>query len=257
MSTPDIFSLAGKTALITGASGSLGTRFGQTLARAGASVILAARDSGRVAQQVEALCSEGFRAVGMRLDVTDPAQIEVAFAGIATDFGGGLDILVNNAGILHSGRFIDESDEEFARLYATNVMGAVSVARRAASAMIARKGGCIINIVSTAGLRAPAMLSTYGSSKAALLHLTQVMALEMAGKGIRVNALCPGNIESEMHSQLAAKGFDERIRERIPQRRLGTPADLDGALLLLASDAGRYMTGSCVVVDGGQTLSWQ
>lgn len=257
MDASDIFSLQGQAALVTGASGAIGARFARVLARAGARVYLAARDAARVQPHVDALLAEGLQAAALRLDVTDPAQVEAAFETMETELGQGLDIVVNNAGILHAARFIDETHEGFARLYATNVMGAAAVARRAVRGMQQRRSGSIVNIASTAGLRAPSMLSSYGSSKAALVHLTQAMALELAAKGIRVNALCPGNIESDMHQQLAEHGFDQKIRERIPQRRLGRPEDLDGALLLLASDAGRYITGAVLPVDGGQALSWQ
>lgn len=116
--------------------------------------------------------------------------------------------------------------------------------------------GSIINVASTAGLRAGATMASYGASKAALMHLTRIAALELAGKGVRVNTLCPGNFDSDMQKVFEEKGFTETLLRRTPQRRFGKPGDLDGALLLLASDAGRYMTGAVVTVDGGQSLSW-
>jgi NAD(P)-dependent dehydrogenase (short-subunit alcohol dehydrogenase family) len=114
----------------------------------------------------------------------------------------------------------------------------------------------IINVTSTSGLRAGGLLSSYGASKAGLLQLTRIMALELAHKGVRVNALCPGNFETDMHDVFRDGGLEDNLLKRIPQRRFGKPADLDGPALLLASDAGRYMTGAVIVVDGGQTLSW-
>jgi NAD(P)-dependent dehydrogenase (short-subunit alcohol dehydrogenase family) len=128
------------------------------------------------------------------------------------------------------------------------------VAQEAARRMVKRRSGVIVNIASTAGLRAGGSLSSYCASKAALIHLTHVMALELAGKGIRVNAICPGNIETDM--QAALKDFEEALIKRTPMRRFGKPEDLDGVSLLLAADAGRYITGAAIPVDGGQVLTW-
>jgi NAD(P)-dependent dehydrogenase (short-subunit alcohol dehydrogenase family) len=122
--------------------------------------------------------------------------------------------------------------------------------------MVGSGGGAIINVASTAGLRAAGYLSSYATSKAALIHLSEVMALELAHKNVRVNALCPGNIETDMHQTFTDNDLEESILKRIPQRRFGKPDDLDGAVLLMASDAGRYMTGATVTIDGGQALSW-
>ena len=252
-----MFDLTGKTALITGASGDLGGHFAEVLANAGATVILAGRNLAKLEQRVAKLKAGGKTAFALRMDVSDPKAIEAAFQAIDIDLKLELDILVNNAGVMHMARFVDETEEGFAEIFATNVHGAVAVARCAARRMAKRRSGCIVNIASTAGLRTPGMLSSYGASKATLIHITQTMALELASRGVRVNAICPGNIESEMHGAQAAAGFDELIKSRIPMRRLGQVADLDGPLLLLTSDAGRYMTGASVVVDGGQTLSWQ
>jgi len=122
--------------------------------------------------------------------------------------------------------------------------------------MSALKRGCIVNVASTAGLRVGGFLASYGASKAALIHLSNIMALELAGKNIRVNALCPGNFETDIQNAFEEKGFTGNLIRRTPQRRFGKPEDLDGALLLLTSDAGRYMTGALITVDGGQSLSW-
>ncbi|MGO4764158.1 SDR family oxidoreductase [Cupriavidus sp. 2KB_3] len=132
--------------------------------------------------------------------------------------------------------------------------GAYLMAQEAARRMVQRGEGSIVNIASSSGLRAGGQMSSYGASKAALIHLTQIMALELAGKGVRVNAIAPGNIETDMHAEFA--GIEQGILKRIPMRRFGKPSDLDGAMLLLASDAGRYMTGAVIPVDGGQVLSW-
>jgi NAD(P)-dependent dehydrogenase (short-subunit alcohol dehydrogenase family) len=251
------FTLAGKTALITGASGDLGGYFAEVLAEAGAAAILAGRNTAKLDAKVERLIEQGREAFALRLDVADPAQIAAAFASIESDLGREVDILVNNAGVMHMKRFVDETDEGLREMFETNVLGAATVARVAAQRMARRRSGCIVNVASTAGLRHAGTLSSYGASKAALIHLTRTMALELASRGVRVNALCPGNIESGMSAAQSAAGFDELIKSRIPMRRLGQLDDLAGPLLLLASDAGRYMTGAALVVDGGQTLSWQ
>jgi NAD(P)-dependent dehydrogenase (short-subunit alcohol dehydrogenase family) len=122
--------------------------------------------------------------------------------------------------------------------------------------MLTAKRGSIVNVASTGGLRAGAFISAYAASKAGLIQLSRVMALELAGKNIRVNVLCPGNIDTDMQTTFTERGFKENMLRRTPMRRYGNPEDLDGAILLLASDAGRYMTGSVITVDGGQTLSW-
>jgi NAD(P)-dependent dehydrogenase (short-subunit alcohol dehydrogenase family) len=164
--------------------------------------------------------------------------------------------LINNAGILYTERFLSQKLEDMERIFDTNLKGAFLLAQRAAQSMAKGGSGSIINIASTSGLRAAGHLSSYGASKAALLQLTQTMALELARKGVRVNALCPGNFRTEMHLSLQENGLEENILQRIPMRKIGEVGQLDGAVLLLASDAGSYMTGSVVVVDGGQTLSW-
>lgn len=122
--------------------------------------------------------------------------------------------------------------------------------------MVAAKGGAIVQIASTAGLRAAGFLSSYAASKAGLLHLSQVMALELASRGVRVNTICPGNFETDMHQIFIEGGHADTLRKRIPQHRFGVAEDLDGAVLLLASDASRYITGAVLTVDGGQALAW-
>lgn len=142
------------------------------------------------------------------------------------------------------------------RVFDTNLKGAFLVAQEASRHMAARGSGSIINVASTSGLRAAGRLASYGAAKAGLLHLTSIMALELASKGVRVNALVPGNIDIDMQVQFEDAGLAEHIRGRIPQRRFGEMGDLDGASLLLASEAGRYITGAAIPVDGGQLLTW-
>jgi NAD(P)-dependent dehydrogenase (short-subunit alcohol dehydrogenase family) len=251
-----LFDLSGKVAFVAGASSGIGLHTARLFAQSGAFVVLAARRADRLDDAVSSLTADGYGAAAVSLDVTDSASIAPAWASAQDLTGQPVDILFNNAGVIYVERFIDQPLEEVTRIFDTNLKGNFLVAQEAARHMAARGSGCIINIASSSGLRAGGHMSSYGASKAGLIHLTRIMALELAGKGVRVNALAPGNIETEMHTHFADHGFDESIRKRIPLRRFGQPSDLDGATLLLASDAGRYITGAVLPVDGGQTLSW-
>jgi len=256
MNGNDIFTLAGRTALVTGASGGIGLHLAGVLARAGATVALAARRVDKIDRAVKELAAAGHRACGVYLDVTDRHTIEPAFVVAERELGSTIDLLVNNSGVIYLKPFIDQDASEISRIFDTNLKGAFLVAQVAARRMQPHGTGSIINVASTAGLRAAGLLSSYAASKAALIQMTQVMALELSPKGIRVNSLCPGNIETEMHETFAGAGLDTSLVRRIPQRRFGRLDDLDGATLLLASDAGRYITGAMIPVDGGQLLSW-
>jgi NAD(P)-dependent dehydrogenase (short-subunit alcohol dehydrogenase family) len=254
--TQSLFSLTGKTAFISGASGGIGLHIARVLAQAGAAVVLAARRVDKVQAEVANLRADGYRTCGVALDVTSLQSITEAWESAQEEIGAPIDILINNAGILYAERFLSQRLEDIERIFDTNLKGAFLLAQRAAQSMAKGGSGSIINIASTSGLRAAGHLSSYGASKAALLQLTQTMALELARKGVRVNALCPGNFRTEMHLSFQENGLEENILQRIPMRKIGEVGQLDGAVLLLASDAGSYMTGSVVVVDGGQTLSW-
>jgi NAD(P)-dependent dehydrogenase (short-subunit alcohol dehydrogenase family) len=252
----DIFSLQGRTAFVTGASAGLGLHIAGLLAAAGASVGLAARRLDAVEKAAEALIQQGLSAAAARVDLTNVETIAPAIESVETAFGRPIDILVNNAGVIHFAKFLDHDDEAVGRIIDTNFKGTFAVAREGARRMAAAGGGSIINVASSSGLRTPGFLAAYASSKAALIHLSEVMALELASKNIRVNVICPGNFVTDMHQIFADRSVDEGIVKRIPQKRFGQAPDLDGPMLLLASDAGRYMTGATLKVDGGQTLSW-
>lgn len=252
----DRLSVRGRVALVSGASSGLGLHIAQLLASEGACVALAARRLDRVQDAARALAGAGGRVCAVALDVTDPASVPQAFDAAAAAFGAEVDLVVNNAGVLYFERFLQHDEAQMSRVIDTDLKGAFRVAQEGARRMVARGGGCLVNIASTAGLRAGGGLASYCAAKAGLLHLAQVMALELAPKGVRVNTICPGNFETDMHQAFADAGVDEGVLRRIPMRRFGQPADLDGALLLLASDASRYMTGAVLTVDGGQALSW-
>jgi len=244
--------LRGKAALVTGASGGLGLHFARLLARYGAVVTLAARRREVLEAACVAIHSTGGSAYSMHLDVTDGKSIASALSQAGTAF----DILVNNAGVSGTSRAMDLDETEWDRVLDTNLKGAFLVAQAVAQGMrTADKGGAIVNIASILGHRVAGGLSAYAASKAGVIQLTKALALEWARDGIRVNALCPGYIETDLNRQFFASEAGLRLIERIPQRRLGKPEELDGALLLLASEAGSYMTGSTIEVDGGHLVS--
>ncbi|RQR66769.1 SDR family NAD(P)-dependent oxidoreductase [Burkholderia sp. Bp9126] len=251
-----LFGLHGKAAFISGASSGIGLHVAELMAKAGASVVLAARRANLLEVHVKRLRAEGHAASSVPLDVSDPGSIAEAWAHAESEIGGPIDILFNNAGVIYTERFLSQRAEDIDRVFDINFRGAFLVAQQAANGMAARRSGSIINVVSTSGLRAGGYMTSYGASKAALISLTQSMALELAGKGVRVNALCPGNFRTDMHASFEEKGLEENLIKRIPMRKIGEVEQLDGATLLLSSEAGSYMTGSVIVVDGGQVLSW-
>ena len=242
-------SLTGKHALVTGASSGLGLHFAGVLARAGASVVLAARREDRVIAESRALRDAGLSAEAMQLDVTSADSISAVF-----DTTPPFDVVVNNAGISREDAAIDMSIEDFEAVLATNLTAVFAVAQAGARSMKDR-GGSIVNIASILGLRVSGHVAAYAASKAGVVQLSKALALEWARYGIRVNALCPGYIETPINAGFFASEAGHAVIKRIPQRRLGLPSDLDGALLLLASDASAYMTGSVIAVDGGHLVS--
>lgn len=248
-------SLRGSVALVTGASSGIGAHCAQVLAQAGCAVALGARRADRIAAGVAAIEGSGGRAVAVALDVTDEASIEAAYTSIEGTLGN-VRILINNAGIGTASPALDLTRSAWDDVMATNLTGPWLVARAfARRAKAAAHGGAIVNIASIAGLRAGSGLSAYGASKAALIHLTQSLAGEWVRYGIRVNAIAPGYIKTDMNAAFFETPAGEAMVARIPQRRLGRFEDLDGALLLLASDASAYMTGATIPIDGGHLLA--
>lgn len=252
----DRLSLAGRAALVTGASGTLGAHFAETLAAAGASVVLAARRTEAMRTVAERIRSAGGEARVVPLDVTDPASVVAAFDDAEGALGRPLDVIVNNSGIASPGAALEQSEQDWAGLLEVNLGGARRVAVEAARRLVAaERPGSIVNIASILGLRQGAGVTAYATSKAALVQLTKQLALEWARHGIRVNALAPGYVETELNRDFFASEAGRAMVRRIPQRRLGEPDDLDGPLLLLAADAGAYITGAVLTVDGGHLLS--
>jgi NAD(P)-dependent dehydrogenase (short-subunit alcohol dehydrogenase family) len=249
------FDLSGKVALVTGASSGLGVHFARTLAAAGASVAIAARRADRLASLQAELLNAGVKAAAVELDVQSGKSVKAAFDA-AEKMLGAIDIVVNNAGISIVKPALDMPEEDWDAVVDTNLRGAWLVAQTAAKRWVAAKRpGVIVNIASILGMRTIGQVAPYNASKAGLIHLTRALAMEWSRYDIRVNAICPGYIETEMNRDFWKTPGGQRLIERIPQRRIGQPEHLDGALLLLASDAGTFMTGSVLTVDGGHTVS--
>ena len=242
--------LSGRTALVTGASGGLGLHFAQLLARHGVAVTLAARRQAALDAACGDIAGAGGQASGLLLDVADARSVDAGLAGRC------FDILVNNAGTSGAGRAADLSEADWDTVLDTNLKGVFLVAQAVARGMrVAGRGGAIVNIASILGHRVAGGVSAYAASKAGVIQLTKALALEWARDGIRINALCPGYIETDINRDFFATEAGLQLIKRIPQRRLGQPEELDGALLLLASSAGSYITGSTIEVDGGHLVS--
>ena len=256
MSGPlDSFGLGGKAAIVTGASSGLGRHAALTLAAAGARVAIAARRRAALVELEQEIAANGGRALPLGLDVTDAASVEDGVKAAEAELGP-ISVLVNNAGVAATKPALDVSEDEWDRVVDTNLKGAWLMAR-AVAAQMARlgHGGSIVNMASVLGLAGSAQVPAYCASKGGLVNLTRALAVEWARQGIRVNALAPGYVETEINRDFLAGPAGEALRKRVPLRRFGTPADLDGALLLLTSDAGRYITGSIIVIDGGQSAA--
>lgn len=256
--TPDLlgrFSLAGRNAIVTGASGTLGARFAETLAGAGAAVVLAARRTARMEPLRKRIEEAGGKAAIVRLDVSDPAAVASTFDDAEAAVGT-IDIIVNNSGVATPGSALEQSEEDWSRVFAINLDGARRVSVAAARRLVAAgRPGSIVNVASILGLRQGAGVTAYATSKAALIQMTRQHALEWARHKIRVNALAPGYIETDINRDFFASDAGQAMVKRIAQRRLGRPEELDGPLLLLASDAGTFITGSVLVADGGHLVS--
>ncbi len=245
------FDLSGKVALVTGASSGLGSHFAHCLGEAGASVIVAARRADRLQSLQAELANKGVTAKAIELDVQSADSVAAAL-----EAAGPIDIVVNNAGISIVKPALEMPEKDWDAVVDTNLRGAWLVAQGVAKRWAAdKRPGCIVNIASILGLRTIGQVAPYNASKAGLIHLTQALAMEWARYGIRVNAICPGYIETEMNSAFWKTPGGQKLIDRIPQRRIGQPEHLDGALLLLASAAGDFMTGSVITVDGGHMVS--
>jgi len=252
------FDLTGKTALVTGASSGLGVDFAHALAAAGANVVLAARRRDRLDALAADISAGGSNALAVECDVTDEAQVAAAVAAAVATFGG-LHIAIANAGSVPEGGAMPEKmpADLFRQSIDINLTGTFVTATAAARHMLASGGGSIILLASVAGAGGHFNIPVgYAASKAATIHLAKYLGAHWADRGVRVNAIGPGWFPSEMTDQvLAVPPFRARIEDQTPMARIGQPHELVGTLLLLASDAGSYITGQTIFVDGGMTAS--
>ncbi|MCJ2376126.1 SDR family oxidoreductase [Vibrio sp. ZSDZ34] len=251
----NLFSLKGKTALITGASSGIGAHIAKTFALAGCNVIVAARRIERLDALVTELHQQGAKAYAVEMDVRDAASVHSAFELAHSQFGTP-DIIINNAGI--SGEFqavSDTCEEDMDRVFDVNFKGAWRVSKTACDRLIAQgKQGSIINLISIAAHGHAAGISSYAMSKTALLSLTKNLALEVAEHGIRVNAISPGTFHTEMTEAEYDDNGNNVFTDLPPLGREGKLSDLDGMFMFLASDASSFITGTCTPVDGGHLL---
>ncbi len=250
-----LFDVSQETILITGASQGLGRQFARVLAAHGAAVVLAARQTSKLNSLEEEIRGKGGRAAAVQMDVTDTPSIAQAIDAAEAALGP-LTVLVNNAGIAIEKLAVEQTEADWDAVIGANLKGAYFGATEVARRMIARRqAGSIVNIASVLGFGVLKAVSPYAISKAGMIQATKAMALELAANNIRVNALAPGYIDTEMNHEFWSTPSGERLIKRIPQRQVGAESDLDGAILLLASSASRYMTGSVITVDGGFLLT--
>jgi NAD(P)-dependent dehydrogenase (short-subunit alcohol dehydrogenase family) len=255
MSAAELFDLTGRVAMVTGASSGLGVRFAEVLAGAGAAVALVARRTDRLAAVKARIEKAGGRALASPADVVDRGAMRKAFDEAQAAFGC-VSILVNNAGIAHSTRAVELTEEEWQRVVAINLDAVFFWSQEAARRMLAAgEHGAIINIASVLGFGVAKGTAAYAVAKAGVVQLTRALGLELAFKGVRVNAIAPGWIVTDINRDYLTSEAGAALKREIPVGRFGEERDLDGALLLLASDAGRFMAGTTIVVDGGQMVA--
>lgn len=255
MKAADLFSLKDRVALVTGASSGLGVQFARALADNGAAVALVARRADRLAALKNEIESQGGRAAAIEADVTDRASMTRAFDAAEKAFGT-VTLLVNNAGVAQKPmRVTDVTPEEWRRVLAVDLDAVFYWAQEAARRMVAAgKQGAVVNIASVLAFGVSKGTAAYAVAKAAVMQTTKALAIELAFKGVRVNAIAPGWFVTEINDKYLESEAGLAMKRDIPMGRFGEAGDLDGALLLLASEAGRYITGATIVVDGGQVV---
>lgn len=254
MSIMDRFSMKGKVSVVTGGNRGIGRAIAQGLAEAGSAIVVAARDAEKSAEAVAELKAAGVEVMAVSADVSKREDIEGMLAEVVGKFGK-VDVLVNNAGIGFHADALKLEDSEWDRLFATNLEGVWKTSQIVGRHMVENGSGSIINIGSISGfiINRPQWHSPYGISKAAVHHLTRSLAAEWATKGVRVNAIAPGYVKTEIAST-EYEDYRHYWKDEVPMQRYGSPDEIAPTALLLASDAGSFVTGSVFVVDGGYTL---
>jgi 3-oxoacyl-[acyl-carrier protein] reductase len=255
MKAAELFDLKGRVALVTGASGGLGLRFAQVLADNGAAVVLVARRADKLKDAVAKIAKVGGKAIAVEADVLDRAAMSRAYDQTEKAFGT-VTILVNNAGVAHATRATDISEEEWHRVVRTNLDAVFFWAQEGARRMLAAgKKGSIVNIASVLGFGVSKGTIAYATAKAGVIQMTKALGNELAFKGVRVNAIAPGWFVTDINRDYLSSEAGKKLTRDIPVGRFGQDGDLDGALLLLASDAGGYIAGATIVCDGGQMVA--
>jgi len=245
---------AGKSAIVTGASRGIGAAVALELAARGASVVVNYAGNEAAAQAVvDRITADGGRAIAVRADVSDPRQCEQLVEAAQSEFGS-VDVLVNNAGITRDGLVVRMGDEDWSAVIDTNLTGVFSMTRAAAKIMMKQRSGSIVNVTSVIGLVGNAGQANYAAAKAGVIGLTKSVAKELAGRGIRCNAVAPGFIETDMTAELSEAVCDA-AKAQIALKRFGTAADIASAVAFLAGESGGYITGQVLAVDGGMTFS--
>jgi 3-oxoacyl-[acyl-carrier protein] reductase len=254
MTPSSLFDLSGAVALVTGASSGLGRRFSLVLAQNGASVVLVARRKERLEALAAEIEAAGGRALPVAADVGNRAEIARAFDAAQAKFGT-VTVLINNAGVAKPQSFLGMREETWRETLDINLDAVVATAQEGARRMVASGGGAIVNIASILSFGVQKGNLAYAVSKAAVLQATRAMALELAPKGVRVNAIAPGYFSTEINADYLASPQGEAMSRAVPMGRFGQEGELDGTLLLLASRAGSFITGATIVVDGGHMLA--
>jgi 3-oxoacyl-[acyl-carrier protein] reductase len=255
MTAAELFNLKGRVALVTGASSGLGERFAQALAANGASVALVARRAAKLKAAVDKIQTAGGSAIAVEADVLDRAQMNRAFDQAEKALGT-VTVLVNNAGVAHSTRAVEVSEDEWNHVVRTNLDAVFFWAQEGARRMLAaNEKGSIVNIASVLGFGVSKGTIAYATAKAGVIQMTKALGNELAFKGVRVNAIAPGWFVTDINRDYLSSEAGKKLTRDIPVGRFGQDGDLDGALLLLASDAGSYIAGATIVCDGGQMVA--